>query len=111
MNDHTKGQLTELCQMVYRGCKPCAIIPIKTTNLQTAKAICVMENCKFMFVELSEGWVTMWIYIRDELAGVIECLPKTPRTAADHYILGALFGYSNEAICDYLNNINNYEPI
>jgi hypothetical protein len=103
MNEFSKGQLTELCQMVYRGCKPCAMMPIMAKNIQVAKMVCTMENCKFKAVELSDGWFTFWIYIRDELPKVIDLLPLEPKTEADHYLIGALFGYSNDAICDYLN--------
>lgn len=104
MNDFTSGQLTELCQMVYTGTKPCAMIPVMIKNLQAAKIICGMRDCKFKSVELSEGWVTFWVYIRDEISDIIDLLPENPKTKADHYLLGALFGYSNEAICNYIKN-------
>jgi hypothetical protein len=106
MNEFSEGQLTELCQMVYRGSKPCAMIPIMAKNIQTAKMVCTMENCKFKVVELSEGWLTFWVYIRDELPKVIDLIPIEPKTEVDHYLLGALFGYSNDAICDYLNGFD-----
>jgi hypothetical protein len=105
MNDFSEGQLTELCQLVYRGCKPAAMMPIMRKDLRFAKIICTMENCKFKAVELSDEWVTFWVYIRDELSKIIDSLPKQPKTEADHYLLGSLFGYSNEAICDFLKNL------
>ena len=103
MNDFTKGQLTELCQMVYCGAKPCAMMPIMDKDFKMAKITCMMENCKFKAVNLSDGWKTLWVYIRDELPKVIDFLPTKPKTEADHYLLGALFGYSNDAICNFLN--------
>lgn len=103
MNEFSKGQLTELCQMIYRGTKPCAIMPIMDRDLKMAKIICTIENCKFKTIYLSDEWKTLWIYIRDELLKVIDLLPIEPQTEADHYLLGALFGYSNDAICDFLN--------
>ena len=72
MNKFSEGQLTELCQMVFRGSKPCAIMPILTKDLQAAKMITTMGNCKFKAVKLSEGWVTFWIYIRDGVYGHID---------------------------------------
>jgi len=99
----TKGQLIELCQMVNRGAKPCALMTIKDKDLGTAEDICTTENCKYKATVLDDGWVSFWIYKRDELSAVIDCLPATPENYADHYLLGALFGYSNDAICDYLN--------
>ncbi len=103
MNDFTAGQLTALCQMVYRGSKPCAVIPILNKDFQIAKSKCIMENCKFKGVKLNNDWVTFWIYIRDEISEIIDTLPQTPETKADHYILGSLFGYSNNAICDFIS--------
>jgi len=102
MNDFTKGQLTELCQMVYRGSKPCAMMPIMENDFKMAKITCMMENCKFKAVTLSNGWKTLWIYIRDEISEIIDSLPEKPETKADHYLLGSLFGYSNAAICDFI---------
>ncbi len=103
MDRETIGQLRELCQQVYRGSKPCAMIPVKKKYIGPAKAICIMENCKFRFNDLSEEWLTLWVYIRDELMDVVDCLPEKPESAADHYLFGALFGYSNDAICDYIS--------
>jgi hypothetical protein len=103
MNDFTKGQLTELCQAVYRGAKPCAMMPIKESDKQIAKITAMKENCKFRIEEEHiDGWIVIWIYVHDELMNVIDCLPEKPITAADHYLLGALFGYSNEMICKFL---------
>ena len=106
MNQFTKGQLAEICQMVFRGSKPCGMMPIKSEDFQLAKIICIEENCKFKDIYLSKGWKTLWIYVRDEISQVIDQLPEEPKTLADHYLLGSLFGYSNESICDYLERLN-----
>ena len=106
MNDFSKGQLTELCQMVHRGCKPCAIMPIMDKDIQSAKIICTDENCKFKTIHLSDGWVTLWIYKRNEMSDIIDYLPIEPTTKVDHYLLGSLFGYSHDVICDYLETHN-----
>jgi len=103
MNEHTKGQLIELCQMVYRGAKPCAMMPIMEKDFKMAKITCMMENCKFKAVYLSDGWNPLWIYIRDEISEIIDTIPEKPETKADHYLLGSLFGYSNDAICDFIS--------
>lgn len=106
MNDFTKAQIIELAQQVYRGSKSCAVMPIKESDKQLAKIICMKEMCKFRIENSVEGWCVIWIYIQDELMNVIDCLPKTPETAADHYLLGSLFGYSNESICAFLQQEN-----
>ncbi len=106
MNDFTKAQLIELSQQVYRGSKPCAVMQIKESDKQIAKITVIKENCKFRIENPEKGWCIIWIYIQDELMSVIDCLPKIPETAADHYLNGALFGYSNESICAFLEQQN-----
>lgn len=106
MNDFTKAQLIELSQQVYRGSKPCAVMPIKESDKQIAKITVIKENCKFRIERTDEEWCVIWIYIKDELMDVINCLPNIPETAADHYLLGSLFGYSNESICAFIGQQN-----
>ncbi len=104
MNDFTKGQLIEICQAVFRGSKPCGVMAIKTNDKQLAKIVCMKEGVKFR-IKKSEGeWCNFWVYFHDELMRVIDLLPNTPTTAADHYLNGALFGYSTEMICKFLEN-------
>lgn len=105
MNDFTIGQLTELCQSVYRGVKSCATIPIMNKDIVSAEHICFSENVKIKKSKLYKNWITLWIYINDEISDVIDLLPENPVTKADHYLLGSLFGYSNDAICNYLSKI------
>ena len=107
MNDFTRAQLIELAQQVYRGSKPCAVMSIKELDKQIAKITVIKEMCKFRIESTAEGWCVIWIYIKDELIDVIDCLSNIPETAADHYLLGSLFGYSNESICAFLHQQNN----
>jgi len=103
MDGFTRGQLTELCQLVYRECKPCAMIFLKDEDIEMAENICMMENCKYKAVYLSDGWKSFWIYIRDEISEIIETLPEKPETKADYYLIGSLFGYSNNTICNSIS--------
>lgn len=104
MNDFTKGQLTELCQAVYRGVKPCAMILIRQVDKVEAEIICNYQECKFIIKPNSNKWITFWIYVNDQIPRVINYLPNKPETTADHYLLGALLGYSSEMICKYIEN-------
>lgn len=106
MNDFTKAQLIGFSQQVYRGAKPLAVMPIKESDKQIAKITVIKENCKFRIESTVEGWCVIWIYIKDELMDVIDCLSNIPETAADHYLLGSLFGYSNESICEFIDQQN-----
>jgi hypothetical protein len=102
MDKFTEGQLIELCQMVYHECKPCAMIPIKKKDKDYALHIC--NNDVYTYIEdIDKKRIEFWMFKRIELLDVIKLLPDNPQTKADHYLLGALFGYSNNAICDYLN--------
>lgn len=106
MNDFSKAKLIELSQQVIRGSKPCAVMSVKESDKQIAKIIVIKENCKFGIENTVKGWCVIWIYIQDELMNVIDCLPNIPETAADHYLLGSLFGYSNESICKFIGEQN-----
>jgi hypothetical protein len=104
MNDFTKGQLTALSQMVYRGCKPASMIAIKENDFAEAVKICDQEKCRYYTFDLPNNWIEFWIYERKELLSVIKLTKSKPENEEDHYLLGALFGYSNDKICDYLKN-------
>ena len=104
MNDFTKGQLTELCQMVKRGTKPCAMMPIKFIDAEKARKICHDNGCKTISHNLKGDWFELWVHIRVELIPIIFSLPEVPKSPSDHYLLGALFGHSNEEICNFIRD-------
>lgn len=102
MNKFTEGQLTEQAQMVSNGCKPMSIMPIKSVDFMEAMNLIDSENVSFSAEVLAHGWITIFIYKDEALLEVIKDLPKEPKTAADHYLMGALCGYSNESICKFI---------
>jgi hypothetical protein len=102
MNDYTFGQFIELCQSVFRGCKPCAMMPLKKRDLDEALFFCNDEGCYSKTNKIDGEWVEFWIFKRMEIEKIIELIPEEPKTPLDHYLLGALFGYSNDAICDFI---------
>lgn len=105
MNEFTEGQLTEMCQMVFRESKPSALALLKKVNLNRAENICIKEGCEYWTKEIDRKWREFWVFKRKEMLEVIKLLPEVPKTKLDHYLLGAIFGYSNNAICDYLKNL------
>jgi len=46
---------------------------------------------------ICNGWASLWIYQYPHIREVIESLPDAPQTVYDHWVLGKLFGYSEEA--------------
>lgn len=88
--------------MVMRG-KPAAIIPIKTSQI-TAAAKYIEEsfNLRTYAKCLTDEWATLWIYKDEYLVEVIKSLPEKPKTVFDHWVLGKVFGYTDEAIKEFV---------
>lgn len=102
MNDFLTAQLTEHIQMVQRGCKPASMLQYQeryhadVTNM-------VRKAGLFYKATLSDHkWGVIIIYKNPRLSLVINELPKEPKTPAEHYLLGALFGYDTDSICNYI---------
>jgi hypothetical protein len=106
MNEFTKGQLIELCQMVYRGCKPLAVMSVKKIYESEVIKLIDSEGVKSLIREMNdENWVEICIFKRDEMRFIIDYLPDNPTTEFEHFILGCAFGYSIDAICDFIGRV------
>ena len=105
MDDFNLGQIQELCYMVKRG-KPCALMSLKRRYINLAGKICINEGLKFKTYSVDDVWDEFWIFKRVEMSKIIDELPKEPKSDLDHYLLGAIFGYSHDSICDFINEIN-----
>lgn len=96
------AQIETYCYLVQRG-KPCALIPLQERYLNM-----VLEHIKTLFklnvyaTKLSDGWASVWIFKDDYMLDVIKSLPEQPKTIYEHWVLGKAFGYSDEAIRDFL---------
>ena len=105
MNELNKGQLTELCQSVFRGCKPLAVMPVKKIYESDVKKLIDSEGVNSLIRELNdENWIEVWIFKRDEMRFIIDYLPEEPTTEFEHFVLGCAFGYSIDAICDFIGS-------
>lgn len=97
------GQVNVYCFMVERG-KPCAMIPIQERHVQK-----IEEYIKNIFglnvytENAVDGWVSLWIYKDKFMLEVIKSLPEKPKTIFEHWVLGKAFGYSDEAIREFLS--------
>lgn len=90
--------------MVKRG-KPAALISIQKRYLKEALSLIENEYKLRTYCEmLADGWITLWIYKNDYLLDVIKKVPQKPKSVFEHWVLGKLFGYSEEAIQDFLSN-------
>jgi len=53
---------------------------------------------------LSNGWFRLWIFKKDIMLEIIKVLPDKPNSIFDHWVLGKVFGYSDEAIEEFLTS-------
>lgn len=101
MNEFAKGEITAYCGLVKCG-KPAAMTALQDRYVEEAKKI-INKYKLFTYIEnLSEGWKTLWIYKEKYMLEVIMKLPEQPKAIFDHWILGKAFGYSEQAIKDFL---------
>lgn len=61
-------------------------------------------NLKTYKEKLSDGWYSLWIYKSNHILEIIKKVPREPKSVYDHWVLGKLFGYTEEAIEDFLTN-------
>lgn len=96
------GELEAYCYLVQRGGKPAASLALQDRLLDTAKSIVDGHGLCWYVERLSSGWSTVWVYRYPHILDVIKATPRTPRSVFDHWVLGNLFGYSEEAIRDFI---------
>lgn len=90
------------CDLVQKG-KPCACEAIQNRFADEAvKRIEKTFELKAYTEELYPGWKTIWVYKDEYMLEVIKLLPEEPKTIFDHWVLGKAFGYSDEAIKNFL---------
>ena len=101
MNEFLKGQIYTYCELVIRG-KPAAIISIQDRYIEIAIDIVKSNKLYYLLEELTEEWKVLWIYKERYMEEIIKKMPEEPKTVYDHWVLGKIFGYSDEAIKEYL---------
>lgn len=104
MNDYLRGQINTYCELVRTG-KPAAIIPVQDRYINDAIEMVGCDNLSYYVESLSEGWNTLWIYKDSYIIEVIKEMPEKPKTTYDHWVLGKVFGYSDNAIKTFLETI------
>lgn len=117
MKDYLRSSVNLYCLMVGRGCKPVGILPYQSRYHDEVIDIVEGYNLHYISEYLCEGWKTLYVFKHDPLRHVIKELPDNPVTPGQHALLGYLFGYETESICNYIlehcdlkkdeNNTNN----
>ena len=102
MNERILGEIDAYAYMVQQG-KPAAAIPVKIDYLtEVVEYISKIHGSSTYHEELSEGWVTLWIYKYPHILEVIKSFKHSPQSTFDHWVLGKLFGYDEAAIAAFL---------
>lgn len=102
MNDFIKSRIDLYCDFINKG-KPCACEAVQDRYVKEIKQMIKNTNGLKVYIEkLAPGWKTIWIYKEDYMIEIIKSLPEEPKTIFDHWVLGKAFGYSDEAIRNFL---------
>lgn len=101
MNDRIKSEIETYCYLIGKG-KPSAMLPIQTRYTETAKEIIHAHKLSHYIEDLADGWKVLWIYKDKYLIDIIKKMPEKPNTVYDHWVLGKIFGYSDEAIREFI---------
>lgn len=84
-----------------RNGKPTAVVSVQTRYIEKAIDIVKQDNLKYHTRKLADGWCELWMYSNPIMKEIIECTPDTPTSKYDHWVLGKLFGYSDEKTLEF----------
>jgi hypothetical protein len=98
------NKIVHHCRYIKTG-KPCSCEAIQDQYVDKVIQYVKEQNLKSHIEPLCKDWKTIWIYRDDYMLNIIKNLPDTPKTTFDHWVLGKAFGYSDEAIREYVNTI------
>ena len=101
MNNILKEKIHSYCYQIKTG-KPVANVALQNRYIKEAKQIISKNGLKYFTEFLSDGWSTLWIFKKDFMLEIIKALPDKPSSIFDHWVLGKAFGYSDEAIEQFL---------
>jgi hypothetical protein len=99
-------EIETYCYMIQRG-KPASVSAVQNRYIDEAKELVETKYNLKVYIEcLAEGWSNVWVYKQDYMLEIIKALPEQPNTIYDHWVLGKLFGYSDESIAEFINKLN-----
>jgi len=100
------GEVNIYCFWVRKG-KPAAVLEVDNKYVRGVKKYIkdVWQQHTYLESPTTKQWTSVWIYKKDYVLEIIKNAPREPKTIFDYWILGKLFGYSDESINECLNNI------
>ena len=106
MGEGIRAQIIGYCEAVKTGSKPTALMSIQTRYEEEAVKLIKdlgLEAYTKKVME-DENWQVLWIYKEYYLLEIIKMAPRYPNSIFEHWLLGKLFGYSEEAIKKFLTD-------
>ena len=97
-------EIETYCYLIIRG-KPTAVVSIQNRYASKAIKKIISYKLKAYFKKVNDDWGELWIYKDDYMFEVIKSLPDKPKTIYEHWILGKVFGYSEEAIKKFVSKL------
>jgi len=102
LNEFIRLKIDLYCDLIKKG-KPCSCEAIQERYFEeTVIRINNMFGLKTYIENLVPEWKTIWIYKEDYMLEIIKLLPEEPKTSFEHWVLGKAFGYSDEAIKEFI---------
>jgi hypothetical protein len=94
------------CYLISKGVRSAALVSFqqnKKTDINIIDEVAKRNNVKYYIKPYyKDGWKELWIYENDIVKYIIDELPDIPRLPSEHYLLGKLFGYSDDKIFDFI---------
>lgn len=106
INDYLKSEITLYCQLVARGAKTISVSSVQDRYVEQAKDIALEQNVCCTFKRLAEGWAEMLVFKNTDVLPLLREMPDPPHTKQDHALLGFLFGYSPDAILEFIKTVD-----
>ncbi len=106
MNSFVIDEIKKYAFLINKGLKPAANLPIQERYADEAAKFVVSLGLSSLIEPLSEGWVQLWLFKYNHMLDVIKELPQAPKSTYDHWILGKVFGYTEESISEFLERVN-----
>lgn len=106
MSEGIRAQIIGYCEAVETGSKPAALMSIQTRYEEEAVKLIKRFglNAYTKKVIEDENWRILWIYKEPYLLEIIKMASRYPTSIYEHWLLGKLFGYSEEAIKKFLTD-------
>ena len=102
------GQTSAYIEQVLAGAKLAAQIGCSKEHVQEVINAAGRDGCRCIVEDREYGRVAVWIFRSPFVRALIEEFSRnaTPPTAAGVWAMGKLFGYSDDAVGDYLQQHN-----